>query len=267
MLVSSLRGKPSAFEKTPRPFTPRDGPYEVEVALRAVEYLIVRLSRLSCLARLATQQHSNKQRSVEAGSLLKELFNSDADIYARKTLHMHTTLISCPDEVTRSPNNSMLDFDSQSAFVLATRYYLYRVFICGVIQRLSNADLGATYIDIVTAQQEDIAAATSIAMSLDYAWRPGPSLPLTALGILIPMQLSYGSWLRLQRRQDSKDTLNYQRAIQMKIWTTEHVNELHHKLNGRIIDPERTEKVMDCYAGGPFLNQVYDYINVDDDHG
>ena len=151
----------------------------------------------------------------------------------------------------------MLEFKSLQAFVLATRYNLYRVLICGLVQTLIKLGSHSNEFDIAAVEQEDVAAATAIAMCLPYALKPTVSRPLTALAMIIPLQLSLGTWTRLQQRH-SAGTVEHQQATRTIDWSIENTNDLMLMWHSKLITLERMAMLCNMCAGGPLLEWIYD---------
>ena len=258
VLESIFQGQSSAFEDLEKPYLLDDGPCQLDVALLAVEYLLVRVPRLVLAIRLTVQNPSDVEARAKAINLTKELYNSDADRYCARALSLHTCTTATEEKTATLPTNAIIEFDSMSAFVLATRYYFFRCLICGLIETLGKLDPDALSTDLPSVEQAGISAATSIAMCLDYALRPAPSRPFTVLGMIIPLQFSLGTWIRLQQRQPV-GTPGHQQATRMIDWTITNVNHLSQMWRGPHTDVERVGPICELTAGGPLSESLYDY--------
>ena len=149
-----------------------------------------------------------------------------------------------------------LDFDGAQVFNLALGYYFSQIIICSLMQRLEEVHVGHTLmLDIPAARARDVAAATSLAMCVEYALKPTPSRPFTALAVLAPIQLSIGSWVRLQNRQASAGTAEYSRAAKMVRWTSEKAHYMVEMWQSAPASVERITLISDMFSGGPFVSK------------
>ena len=254
--ISVFWGRCSSFEHMSKPHTPSDGPFRLDIALAAVDYLLIKLPRLTCLVRSVLEQPFDTKAHSTATSTAEILYNSNEDLYIQSTLRKHTRIVKCLEGTSRSPTGETFDFDGLNAFVLDTRYYLYRTLLCGLIQALDNFAPNSAFCNNSTAEQEDLSAATSISMCVDYAFEPTRALPLKALGVVIPIQLGLGAWHRLQHRQSSTDA-EYQRALLMKRWSLDRIQYLAEMWHVKPVEPKRMELVCEMFAGGPLIQDAY----------
>lgn len=242
--------RPSTLESVPIPHTPIQGPYELDLALLASDYLLIKVPRLLSLVRSATEYPANIARRSEASRLIKQWYKSTANTYIEKTLEEHMWTARNSDGVMRSPTGEYFEFDRLPAFGLAVRHYSYRILMCGLMQAVDSLDTESIDRDAVAAQAEDISAATSLAMCLDYALKPTNAMPMTALGALMPLQAAYAAWYRLEKRQISDDTEDYRLAFKMKDWSLDSIHSLEAVWCDRSSRRERMEEYAEMVSGG-----------------
>lgn len=111
--------RPSALEGVPIPCIPIDGPYELDLALLASDYVLIKVPRLVGLVRTAAQQPENTQCRLEAAKQVKEWYKSIANTHIEKTLEKHMWTVDCSKDLTRSPTGECFEFDGLGAFGLA----------------------------------------------------------------------------------------------------------------------------------------------------
>ncbi|KAF2722273.1 hypothetical protein K431DRAFT_345771 [Polychaeton citri CBS 116435] len=168
-----------------------DTSFDLNVALATTRSLLIEVPGLICMVRAAAQFNSKDEDAArKAICAVQSLYDCDRDIYVRETLHKHTTSHACLSDECQSLFHMLLTFDCLDAYVLATRYRIYEVLICGLAETLGAHDYSTMDIDLEAVEDRDIAAARSLAMCLDYALRPSSAQPLATLAILIPIQMA-----------------------------------------------------------------------------
>ena len=237
--------------------------YEPDVALVMVESLLVQLPRLVCLIRSAMEDPRDLQGRINASDLTQSIYDSAEDMYVKNTLYRHITNVPSANTETDQPYDSIFVFDSLDTFVLAIRYYLYRVLICGLLLRIKSIDADVLPMGLTSIEEADMEAAMSVSRCLEYALRPAPSRPMTALGMMIPLQTAIGTWHRLRKRQISTTTPEYQFARRMEDWSTGAIKDISSIWRCRAMNVMRNELICELFAGGPLLDLVYDYIHVE----
>jgi hypothetical protein len=175
------------------------------------------------------------------------------DSYARGTLKAHSKEVVARGQ-SLSPFDTAIHYDYLPAFVLATKYCLYRILVCGLIETLEKLCVpGELPLDMTAIQEADISAATSIFKSLDYALQSDPKRPLTCLEIIMPLQFGFGSWDRLAKRQRSASSQEYLRAVTMRNRDLEVIDQLLRLWNGSVEQSKRRQAVCAMFAGGPLV--------------
>jgi hypothetical protein len=82
------------------------------------------------------------------------------------------------------------------------------------------------------------------------------------LRMLIPIQLDFGAWDRLLKRQTSSDTPEYQRAMLMRDASIEIANQIDVVWGSRLPVPWRLSRICEMFAGGPLEEWMYSYRSV-----
>lgn len=150
----------------------------------------------------------------------------------------------------RSPNGQCFEFDSLIAFAIATRHFASRILTCGLMQTVESLEGGSPNSGVTEAQQEDITSAISLGMCLSYALRPSESMPITALGLVMPLQVAHSAWYRMKKRHSSTNAEEYQRAVRMKDWNMEGIHALENVWCDKHCNHERMDEYAEMVAGG-----------------
>jgi hypothetical protein len=82
------------------------------------------------------------------------------------------------------------------------------------------------------------------------------------LRMLIPIQLGFGAWDRLLKRQTSSDTPEYQHAIRMRDASIEIANQINVVWGNSLTVPWRLNRICEMFAGGPLNEWMYNYRSV-----
>lgn len=241
----------------PMPETPLNQPLSLDIAHTAVAWGLTQLPELVCLVRSAGNSH-DAAAIDHVVNLAQQLYHCQNDLYVQATLEEQMRTAECVHEAARPPDGLAFKFHSLSAFVLATRYYLHRTILCGLLQTIHGFHQHTTVEAVQQAESEDIAAATAIAMCLDYAMRPVSTMALTALAMVIPLQHGLGSWDRLKRRQATTDTLGYRQAVTMEDWFLDKIHHFDLMWRSPHTNHERMKRACHMFAGGPVVDGVCD---------
>jgi len=194
--------------------------------------LSIRLPRLVRLVRQAREAPSDAEPRRAAVQLARELYRLDHDDTFQDMLARGIVKVvpSSGEEVLES----FLDFTSYCAFCIFINYWGARVLLCGLILSLADISPVMPWIydfdpDLVAAQ--DVQAAQYLAMSLPFAMRSPTRLPLTALRFVLPLDLSFGAWHRLESRAGGPGAtgLDAERASMMKRWIQGWLMEMAYK--------------------------------------
>ena len=257
-----LNGQVSMLEGLVAPTTVL-GSLELDLALSELERLFVKVPHLVLLVREAKQDGCSSDAAVKSVSLAQELYNSSGTLTIERTVSnimKRTPLISTT--LSQVPEPTSYDFDSLADFVLATRFFLYRLLLSALIQTICDLKHGDIPFNREEAEAEDIWAARSILRCVEWAFKPESGVQLTMLRMLIPIQLGFGAWHRLAKRQTSSDGPEYLEALRMKAVSIEIANQIDVQWQNRITQAWRLERICDMFAGGELMEWMYNYRSV-----
>ena len=257
---SILHGRQSAFDNLSMQVRLSSGSRQLDTAFAEVDRVFVKLPRLALCVRGAIEDPNDASISLKATALAEEIYNSEDTCFVRGTLakFITPTPTSSP-EVKASSLNFSFHFESFDAFNLATRYFLHRVLLCGLIQTLCDLRHCNLQIDRSAAETEDILAAMSIAQCVDWALNQHLSNPLAELKMLNTLQLGFGAWHRLQKKQPSTETGDYQYGLSMKAWFVHIANHIDRIWQSRLTSYQRLEFITEMFAGGPLMEWMNNY--------
>ena len=223
----------------------------------------IQIPRLICLVRQA-RSYSDISTLASAVSLAESLWTLDQVAITAEYFTATTEIVPLPagQDISDIVPES-LHFDSVYSLILLTRYWMFQVYLCGLIYSLR------TYFPIETAAsllpnvdtiiQVDSSAATYIAQSFLYALSSSPSLPLVPFRILSPLQASVGSWHRAMVHSDGSslslteayDTAEKScRSRRMIEWILEESNRAHAKWGFPSVALWQLERAQEFINGG-----------------
>lgn len=233
--------------------------YDVDVAMHAVQYMLAQLPRLVYDGRNAMQAGNEAGPINGLVERVTALFNHDANIYVERTIRATSKIVrqESHSEQDRTPAlDAHMEFRDYRSHHLTLGYYFSQMILCGLMQRLGDMHIGGTTtpcLDIVAARARDVAAAKSIAMCVKYSLKPTPCMPFTALAALAPLQLSIGTWIRLQKRQSRSSTPAYVEAAKMMGFALENAEHVVDMWQSAPTTIERMAVCCDMFAGGPYI--------------
>ena len=238
----------------------------VNEALCHLQALIIRIPRLARLVRSAAGLETDTDATMEASMLAQALYTSSTNSRIEETLAERTTSTTTPFAMMPPiVDFKSLGFETLTTYVLAAQYYAYRVLLCGLILSLCRSKHGTGVFNETAIQDEDIAAATSIAMCAKYALESDNESHIIAMRLLFPMQLAFGSWHRLQKAQAARrlatkndgDCL----AKQMKRWCIDIACQIDDLWGNMPTDYCLMEQVCETFAGGPIPADMSQWVN------
>lgn len=198
----------------------RIGPVS-QLMLTFIMQQLVKLPRLAQLIRLCPKDPGATYETI---ILAQEIQRSSARDEVKNYLQTKTKVT----ETTYAFRNIIplsFQFGCLDDFIITLYYYTCQLILCGQIQTLLNQQLNCELLRPLFHQSvietQDIQAAESIAMCLQYAKDTDSVPPLCQLHILDPLQLSYGSWDRALKRTQCQ---TIERATDMKVWCVENYN-------------------------------------------
>jgi hypothetical protein len=229
---------------------------DVDTSMEIVQYVLAQLPRLVFDIRTAMECLGKRDFDMKVVERLVALFNLSAGSYVERTIKQYSKSVQGIRASRASPTEGSLYFDGAQVFYMALGYYFSQIILCSLMQRLEEVHVGCiAMLDIRAARARDVAAATSLATCIEYALKPIPSRPFTALAVLAPIQLAIGSWVRLQKRQPSTDTAEYLRAAEMVRWTSEKAHYIVQMWQSAPASVERITIISDMFAGGPYVSK------------
>ena len=251
-----LNGQVSLLEDKVTPTTAL-GSLELDIAVNELDRLYVKIPRLVLLVRAARQDSSNPDAVRTATALARELHQSNGTLTIQRTI---TNILQRarvePTTLSSVPVPTSLYFHDASEFMLATRYFIFRLLLAGLIQRICDLDPIDCPFDRSAVEAEDLWAGTSIFRCVQWAFETDS---LTTLRMEIVLQLGYGVWDRLGKRQFSLESPEYVRAVQMKAATVELTNVIEVMWDSKLTIHQRISPKCDMFAGGPLHEWMYNY--------
>lgn len=238
-------------------------PPTIHSASMSLMHCWIQIPRLICLVRQA-RSYSDISTLASAVSLAESLWTLDQVAITAEYFTATTEIVPLPagQDISDIVPES-LHFDSVYSLILLTRYWMFQVYLCGLIYSLR------TYFPIETAAsllpnvdtiiQVDSSAATYIAQSFLYALSSSPSLPLVPFRILSPLQASVGSWHRAMVHSDGSslslteayDTAEKScRSRRMIEWILEESNRAHAKWGFPSVALWQLERAQEFINGG-----------------
>lgn len=238
------------------------------VACSLITKTLIQLPRLGRLIRESNEKPLDSALAFQACRLAEVLFENEE-------LETHTWMRTVFESFTTTAPTSNLEwaalvpksyqFESIGDLMVVVRYCTSRLFLCGLIQTLCASLAIAPPFDLTIIHSRDIEAARTLAMCVQWAQTIDPSLPLVALKMLFPMQISYGAWDRLQEREIDSSSHVWRRAQNMKDWILNVVNDIQIRWAYRLSDHDELEQKVKSFAGGPLCSsrgQRLDWISL-----
>jgi hypothetical protein len=259
-LESLLRGNDSCFDTFDISKLPPETSNRINDAFIALQELYIRIPRLARLVR-STQEHDvaqfGKNMTREAHALAQEIYNSSNDDFIEQVLSEEsiTNTTACtllpPIEGIQS-----FEFKTGAAFVLAAKYYTYRMLLSSILLTLCSLAHTDYSFDDEQIRAQDISAAISVAMCVEYGLEGPHSHPLIAMRLFLPIQMAFGTWHRVQKAERNRElfaTPQYEKAAQMKEWCLGITRRLDHIWGNIPTDQRQLERLCEMFAGGPLL--------------
>ena len=230
-----------------------------------LQALFVRIPRLARLVRSAVWLGNDIDATMEASMLAEELYTSFNNSRVEQTLAERTT--STTTSFAMMPpiaGFKSFGFPSLTTYVLATQYYAYRALLCGLILSLCSLKSETGVFNETAIQDEDIAAATSIAMCAKYALESDNDSHIVAMRLLFPIQIAFGSWHRLQEAQARRPSIKTEEndvAVRMKHWCIDIACKIDHMWGNMPTDYHLMEQVCETFAGRPIPADMSNWVN------
>ena len=260
VLESLLRGSDSCFDKFDALMLPTKTSDRTNDAFRALQDLYVRVPRLARLVR-SIQEHDGAQfvdkTYGQAYELAEEIYISSNNSFIKEVLS-EESIISTTTCTLMPPIDDIqsFDFKTGAAFVLAAKYYTYRILLCSILLTLCSLEQGKGRFDEGEIRAQDISVARAVAMCVEYALGGRLSHPLIAMRLFLPVQMAFGTWYRVQKAERNRElfaTPEYETAVRMKRWCLGITRELDHIWGNIPTDQMQLERLCEMFAGGPLL--------------
>lgn len=200
------------------------------------------------------ENQADEGAKAEALELAETLYFEDLQVDSTITAIMKTALLIVP---TTSPDIVPLStqsfvFGSVQYFTCFILHLAARIFLFGLLQSLNTKFTTSPPFDAEFIVGEEIKAAECVLMSVEWAQGVDPQLPLVALRILLPLQISFGVWHRLEKRAAISNRDEWHRARETKAWIMSKYEEIRRKWGCR---PGNDVAMMECkteaFMGGP----------------
>lgn len=153
------------------------------------------------LVRALRKDPSDTVMASEATQLAEALYANDLGPWVSQTITHNIVPTSSPDLSLLIPESPI--FTTYPEFEILNRYCTTRIFLFGLIQSLATLAPLPPALDLGTIITEEMQAATYVAMSSEYAVDslPRPRTPLGAKVLILPLQISFGAWYRMEKRE------------------------------------------------------------------
>ena len=210
---------------------------------------IIVIPRLILMVRRLTVVPHDSQQTVETLTFAQSLLNAPSKIMIERWIKDHSETANS----TINPLGSCIEYSDDEVFILAGFYNMSRIIICGIVQRIFDwvgPALSTQYFDRDKVETEDVEAAQKIAMSTDYAFRKTLTPPFKAMRIFTPLMISYGAWLRLQKRLEGGDPDALKHAIKMKEFASKCFNRSASFWHLGPYVTDKIEEISEAHAGG-----------------
>lgn len=224
-----------------------------EHAFISVARQMVRIPRLMRLVRRLLQVPTDEDVRSEVIELVENLLLNRIEVETRissileSAVHVHPTK---SEEIAALVPQSFA-FDSVEHLQLCLWDWLSRMLICGLLQSLNTLFPDSPLVDPGFLERDDIQAAECIAMSAQWTKGLDPRLSLVELRHLVPMQISFGAWHRLEKREAMTASAEWHRARKMKDWVFSNTQQTTQKWRCQLNDFQTLELKMEVFAGAP----------------
>lgn len=272
-----LTGRPSVFdspkylEQCHRVSEPSDGGrtgLEYQDQSRMMMHCMVRIPRLSCWVRRASEVRDDTEAQSQALRLGKSLWDLIPTAMMGEVVEATTTKMAVPP--SHDVQNIIPDsfgFVSVLALVTCTRFWALQIYTSSLLQTLWREfpdDCAAAGLpSLESLCKVDVDAARCIIQSLPFTLLSSRYLPIVPLRMLGPLSLSVGSWYRLaQRLKAQKAWLDpaspefpgvckeLEDAVRMEDCTVEQCNLIHESWKVGRVPKSRFEMIIPVMAGG-----------------
>jgi hypothetical protein len=225
------------------------------------------------LARLTRQLQASPEDTIlaqEVVSLARRLYATtiDADFFLEATSLGHlwvepTKLGAIVDVIPTS-----YGFKSGKLVALLTMYWMARLLICGLVEKLMSTTPSTQCFDSHEVESEDIGIATEVLMIVQYVFEGLPDADsdtkrIKQLQLLSVLQISFGTWHRMKKRAMSSRQESGEESERKIKWASA-MEQLCLDLGNQLLDcmqlPLMTlvdmETMSEMFAGGPLVQCI-----------
>lgn len=214
----------------------------------------IRLPRLARLVRACVEHPNDGALISETVLLAEELYINQTCSLIGQTLGTTRLAPTVTPKVAEQFPESFHHFPSVEVFSLGVRFCAFSVLLSGLLQTLLSLNIPNLQVDRQRVEEQDIEAATAISMALDHALTVKQSLPLITLRMVVPLQISFGAWHRLEKRDPHGE--GGERGLRMQEWCLHLTNSILNLWNAPS-DPLSVRRMKaEAFAGGPMLDGV-----------
>lgn len=232
---------------------------------RAMMHVVVQCPRLTVSIRNAIRNPNDVDAVALAVSQAENLWRLTRQNYFVDYINASIkTVADCDDNTLTDILGYGIDFNHAQEMVIATRYWLLQVFLCGTLDTLSRRFPSQFGLSLLPGPETfhgiDVSAATQLARVV-FALGPNPS-PLTLIRTHGPFSGSIGAWHRQVRyllmiqpgSEDSSGSAAAREealctALRMKRWVLDNCNVILNRLHITQVDEPAWMEALDCMAG------------------
>lgn len=227
----------------------------LDIASAALAEQFSKIPRLARLVRIAAEYPHIDDCLLQAVSLARNMYTNDPGPLISSAL-IATTLVHTASPKISSHIPDSFHYVSTEDFELANKYYSYRCLLCGLIQKLCTlGPIASTRFNLSTIEAEDIEAANTIAMMVDYALVCEEPFPRNALRLHGPLECSLGSWHRLEKRT-RRFSAEARHARKMQDWCLSMAEATLKGWGAKQNSLRLVQTKMEAFAGGPLSEEL-----------
>ncbi|KAF2828965.1 hypothetical protein CC86DRAFT_368116 [Ophiobolus disseminans] len=237
--------------------------YELEVpmfgvAQRVMMQLIVRIPRLIRLVRTIRRNSSNAEAAREVSNLADKLYWTDLRRVMENLMAQCTEHVPTLDSELAKYYPESIHFATMSMMEALIRYSYCRIIIIGLCRQLMELGLFAPTHGTSRLVEQEVESAGMIAMSLQHAEQHGDAIPIGSFVSMVPLQVAFGCWCRLQRGveaqhngEGAEKSDKLERARFMMEWCRVKCNGMLKRWSGQQVSGEMLKIQVEVLEGGP----------------
>lgn len=236
-----------------------------EFISRAMMHVVVQCPRLTVSIRNAIRKPDDVDAIASAVSLAENLWRLTSQRYFVDYITASIKFVAnCDGKMVADVLGYGISFDLAQNMVIATRYWLLQIFLCGTLDTLFRRFPVQFALSLLPGPAAfhgiDVSAAIQLARVVSALGR-NPS-PLTLIRTHGPFSGSVGAWHRQIRylsttqpgceastRSDTFNNTALKTALRMKRWALDNCNTILNKLHVTQVDELAWMEALDCMAG------------------